>query len=225
MACSRNMSVSSPHVLRKSLTTASTLTACVISSIASEQVLSYVDELELAPCSNSLVKASFSAAPSARLGAVLGPLLELVREACAMAASLCAEQPVSRVDKVSDSENAPLGQVHLSTLVRVELGGVLSSLLGTMRSARFGFAGDQELLDLVLGLDGVQNLLLRQRAQVVLAIMMKTSRARSSPLNSSSAAAARARALALVGELREALLEAAVDRLLPCVRKSRGGCK
>ena len=33
-------------------------------------------------------------------------------------------------------------------------------------------------------------------------------------------------ALALVGELLEALLEAAVDRLLPCVRiKSRGGCK
>ena len=63
-----------------------------------------------------------------------------------------------------------------------------------------------------------------------LSIMMKTSaaafkspRARELLVGGGGGALA---PLALVGELREALLEAAVDRLLPCVRiKSRGGCK
>ena len=116
--------------------------------------------------------------------------------------------------------HAPLGQVHLSTLIRVELGERLLELRGHHQVRQvLVAAGNQELLDLVLGLDGVQNLLLRQRAGVVLVhhdehVPGGVQKARAELLVGGGRGALAP--LALVGELLEALLEAAVDRLLPC---------
>ena len=66
----------------------------------------------------------------------------------------------------------------------------------------------------------MQNLLLRQRAGVVLVhhdehVARGVQKARAELLVGGGGGALAP--LALVGELREALLEAAVDRLLPCV--------
>ena len=89
--CSRNMSVSSPHVLRKSLTTLSDLTAVVISSMASEpeSSLSMSSNTSRALFKNSFVKASFSARAFAAASArSLARCSSLFARACAMAASL-----------------------------------------------------------------------------------------------------------------------------------------
>ena len=121
--------------------------------------------------------------------------------------------------------NAPLGQVHLAGLVRVELGERLLELRGhhEVRQVLVA-AGDEELLDLVLVLDGMQNLFLRQRAGVVLVhhdehVSGGVEEARAELLVGGGGRALAP--LALVGELLEALLEAAVDRLLPCAQINR----
>ena len=175
--CSRNISVSSPHVLRNSLTTLSDLTAVVISSMASEpeSSLSISSNTSRALLRNSFVKASFSARAFAAASArSLARCSSLFASACAIAASHSGR---STSPDLSVSSSA----------------SVFSSFEGTMRSDRFWLP--QEMRNFWTSSSFLTACKISSFVSVPessLSIMMNTSRAalRKPALNSSSAAAA-----------------------------------
>ena len=121
-----------------------------------------------------------------------------------------------------DAAAAPLGQVDLARPIRVEL-----------RERRFEArrheqvlevrvaAVDEEVDDLLVRLDGGGDLVLRERARVVL-VDHHEDLARGEQEFGRKGLVLRGRGalapLALVGELLEALRQAPADRLLPCAR-------
>ena len=140
-----------------------------------------------------------------------------------MAASLRRYEPVGRGGGTrDDAAAAPLGQVDLARPIRVELRerrfqtGRHQQIL-EVRVA----AVDEEVDDFLVRLDGRGDLVLRERARVVL-VDHHEDLPRGEQEFGRKGLVLRGRgalaALALVGELLEALRQAPADRLLPCAR-------
>ena len=121
-----------------------------------------------------------------------------------------------------DAASAPLGQVDLARPIRVELRErrFQTSRHQQVLEVRVA-AVDEEVDDLLVRLDGRGDLLLRERARVVF-VDHHEDLARGEQEFGRKGLVLRGRgalaALALVGELLEALRQAPADRLLPCAR-------
>ena len=143
-----------------------------------------------------------------------------------MAASLRRYEPVGRGGGTcDDAASAPLGQVDLARPIRVELRerSFQTSRHQQVLEVRVA-AVDQEVDNFLVRLDGGGYLFFRQRAGVIF-VDHHEDLARGEQEFGRKGLVLRGRgalaALALVGELLEALLEAAVDRLLPCARSNQ----
>ena len=121
-----------------------------------------------------------------------------------------------------DAASAPLGQVDLARPIRVELRerGLEARRHEQVLEVRVA-AVDQEVDNFLVRLDGGGDLFLCERARVVL-VDHHEDLARGEQEFGRKGLVLRGRgalaALALVGELLEALRQAPADRLLPCAR-------
>ena len=121
-----------------------------------------------------------------------------------------------------DAASAPLGQVDLARSIRIKLRerGLEARRHQQVLEVRVA-AVDQEVDNFLVRLDGGGYLFLRERARVVL-VDHHEDLARGEQEFGRKGLVLRGRgalaALALVGELLEALRQAPADRLLPCAR-------
>ena len=121
-----------------------------------------------------------------------------------------------------DAAAAPLGQVDLARPIRVELRErrFQTSRHEQVLEVRVA-AVDEEVDNFLVRLDGRGDLVLRERARVVLVDHHEDLARGEQELGRKGLVLGRRgalAALALVGELLEALRQAPADRLLPCAR-------
>ena len=132
------------------------------------------------------------------------------------------QRPVSsRSDGVQDSDHAPLVDVDLAVLRRVQrVERPVQSLRLQQKLQIFLAAVLEEVDDLLVALDALLDLLLRERAAVVDVDHREDAPRRAEELGREGrvlGGGGLGPALLLVLELRDALREAALDGLLPCV--------